>query len=198
MAFVTFVTCAVNNTIVLNATERRTLLRFARHTIGAHLARQSLPTLTASGGLDRRSGAFVTLRVEQALRGCIGYPDADQHLVEVVRRCSISAATEDPRFPPLSANDLDLIGLEISVLGPIEEVTDTTAIDIGRHGLIVQRGYRRGLLLPQVALEWDWDRDLFLSQTCIKAGLPADAWQTGARIFRFEAEVFAEGEFEKA
>lgn len=188
----------VHSTILLTATERQTLLRFARDTIGAHLERQSLPTLTASGGLDRRSGAFVTLRVEQELRGCIGYPDADQHLVDVVRRCSIQAATEDPRFPPLTVTDLDLIGLEISVLGPIEEVTDTTAIDVGRHGLIVQRGYRRGLLLPQVALEWDWDRDLFLSQTCIKAGLPADAWQTDARIFRFEAEVFTEREFEKS
>jgi len=184
--------------MLLSPSERRTLLRFAREAIGAHLARQSLPTLTASGGLDRRSGAFVTLRVERKLRGCIGYPDADQQLVDVVRRCSISAATEDPRFPPLAIHDLDLVGLEISVLGPIEEVTDTSVIDIGRHGLIVQRGYRRGLLLPHVALEWDWDRDLFLTQTCLKAGLPADAWQKGAKIFRFEAEVFADEELEKA
>lgn len=179
----------------LNPIERQTLLRFARDTIGAHLERQSLPTLTPSGGLDRRSGAFVTLRVKQTLRGCIGYPEPDRHLIEVVSRCSISAATEDPRFPPLALDDLNLVGLEISVLGPVEQVADPATIDVGRHGLIVHRGYRRGLLLPQVAIEWEWDRDTFLSQTCIKAGLPADAWRKDARIFRFEAEVFGEEEF---
>lgn len=176
----------------LNVFERQTLLRFARDTIGAHLERRSLPMLAPSGGLDRRSGAFVTLRVEQKLRGCIGYPDADQHLIEVIRRCSISAATDDPRFPPLVLDDLDLVGLEISVLGPVEPVSDPASIDVGRHGLIVQRGYRRGLLLPQVAVEWEWDRDTFLSQTCLKAGLPKDAWQKDVEIFRFEAEVFGE------
>ena len=180
--------------MLLNSLERQTLLRFARDTIGAHLERRALPALTPSGGLDRRSGAFVTLRVEQYLRGCIGYPDADQHLLDVVRRCSISAATEDPRFPPLAIVDLDLVGVEISVLGSVEPVGDLASIDVGRHGLIVERGYRRGLLLPQVAIEWEWDRDTFLSQTCIKAGLPADAWQEGAKIFRFEADVFGEKE----
>jgi AmmeMemoRadiSam system protein A len=180
--------------MLISAIERRTLLHFARNIIGAHLERRSLPVLAPSGGLDRRSGAFVTLRIEQHLRGCIGYPDADQHLLDVVRRCSISAATEDPRFPPLAVDDLGLLGVEISVLGPVEPVADLASIDVGRHGLIVQHGYRRGLLLPQVAIEWAWDRDTFLSQTSIKAGLQADAWQKGAQIFRFEAEVFGEAE----
>jgi AmmeMemoRadiSam system protein A len=182
--------------MLLSPTERQALLRFARETIGAHLTRQSLPALPPSGGLDRHSGAFVTLRVDQRLRGCIGYPEADQHLLEVVQRCAISAATQDPRFPPLAVEDLLVVGLEISVLGPVEQVTEIAEIQVGRHGLVVQRGYRRGLLLPQVAIEWTWDRETFLAQTCIKAGLPADAWQKGARIFRFEAEVFCEEDLE--
>jgi AmmeMemoRadiSam system protein A len=182
--------------MVLSPGERQALLRFARDTIAAHLMRQSLPALPASRGLDRHSGAFVTLRVDQRLRGCIGYPEADQHLLEVVQRCAISAATQDPRFPPLAVDDLQVVGLEISVLGPVEQVTDIAEIHIGRHGLVVQRGDRRGLLLPQVATEWTWDRETFLAQACIKAGLPADAWQKGAQIFRFEAEVFGEEDLE--
>lgn len=178
--------------MLLSRSEQHLLLRFARETIGAHLDRRPFPVLAATGGLNCRSGAFVTLHVEQLLRGCIGYPEADQALLEVVGRCAISAATEDPRFPPLTAGDLDRVHLEISVLGRLEPVEDPTTIEVGRHGLVLQRGYRRGLLLPQVAIEWVWDRETFLAQACMKAGLPPDAWRHGAQIFRFEAEVFGE------
>lgn len=178
----------------LNESERRTLLRFARETIGAHLRRETPPVLDASGGLDCRRGAFVTVRLDRTLRGCIGYLEADRLLGEVVAGCAISAATEDPRFAPLGAAELASVDLEISVLGPVEAVADIEAIEVGRHGLIVAHGRRRGLLLPQVALEWTWDRQTFLAQTCVKAGLALDAWRNGAEVFRFEAEVFGERE----
>lgn len=178
--------------MVLGPDDQRVLLQFARETIGAHLTRRPLPMPIAEGGLDRRSGAFVTLRLDRLLRGCIGHLEADEPLLDVVRRCAISAATEDPRFPPLAARDLNRVELEISVLGPIEPVEDHATIEVGRHGLVVQHGCRRGLLLPQVAIEWAWDRETFLAQTCVKAGLSPDAWRRGVQIFMFEAEVFGE------
>ena len=112
--------------------------------------------------------------------------------IEVVERCAVSAAISDPRFPPLSADEWSGVDLEISVLGPIERVDDIREVVVGRDGLIVEFGRRRGLLLPQVAVEWKWDASEFAAQTCIKAGLPRDAWQKGAKLFKFEAEVFGE------
>ena len=138
------------------------------------------------------AGAFVTLRLGGHLRGCIGYPDAELPLIDVVERCAVSAAVSDPRFAPLTATEWGHINLEISVLGPIEPVSAITDVEIGRHGLVVESGYRRGLLLPQVATEWNWNAAEFASQTCLKAGLAADAWQKGAKLYRFEAEVFGE------
>ena len=150
------------------------------------LARAESPSL---GGF--RAGAFVTLRVRGALRGCIGYPEPDLPLVEVVERCAVSAAISDPRFRPLTAAEWEGADLELSVLGPIQPVHDIADVAIGRDGLIVESGRRRGLLLPQVAVEWKWDAAEFAAQTCIKAGLPRGAWQTGAKLFKFEAEVFS-------
>jgi AmmeMemoRadiSam system protein A len=141
---------------------------------------------------ELRAGAFVTLRIKGELRGCIGYPEAELPLVAVVERCAVSAAIADPRFPPLSTAEWSEVDLEISVLGPIELVQDLQHVVVGRDGLIVEFGRRRGLLLPQVAVEWSWDASEFAAQTCIKAGLPRDAWQKGAKLFRFEAEVFAD------
>jgi AmmeMemoRadiSam system protein A len=177
--------------MLLNDAERRTLLRFARDTIAAHLAGRPLPAFEV-GGFDRRGGAFVTVHTNRILRGCIGYVETDERLVEVVSRCAISAATEDPRFPPLHIDELAVVELELSVMGPLESVADVQEIEVGRHGLIVRQVQRRGLLLPQVAIEWGWDRETFLSQTCAKAGLPLDAWRSGAEIFKFEADVFGE------
>lgn len=141
---------------------------------------------------DFRAGAFVTLRMNGALRGCIGYPEPQLPLIEVVERCAVSAAISDPRFPPVTVFEWSSIDLEISVLGPIELVRDVSEIEVGRHGLVVELGRRRGLLLPQVATEWNWDATEFAAQTCVKAGLPRDAWRKGATLFKFEAEVFAE------
>ena len=171
---------------------REALLRRARSaiasTIGATI--ELAPSITPPPTL--RAGAFVTLRVRGDLRGCIGYPEGDRLLVEVVERCAISAAVSDPRFPAVSASEWPLIDVEISVLGPIERVDDISDVEVGRHGLIAELGPRRGLLLPQVAVEWQWDREEFASQTCIKAGLPKDAWRTSATLFKFEAEVFGD------
>jgi AmmeMemoRadiSam system protein A len=111
-------------------------------------------------------------------------------LATVVPQCAVSAATGDPRFEAVSAAELDRCVIEISVLGPITVVHDPGEIVVGRDGLIVEQNWRRGLLLPQVAVEYGWDREGFLARTCAKAGLPPDAWRHGANISRFGAEVF--------
>jgi AmmeMemoRadiSam system protein A len=141
---------------------------------------------------DVCAGAFVTLRINGQLRGCIGYPEAGLPLIDVVERCAVSAAISDPRFPPMTLSEWSLVDVEISILGPIAPVGDISEVEPGRHGLIVEFGRRRGLLLPQVATEWKWDAVEFAAQTCAKAGLPRDAWQKGARLYKFEAEVFGE------
>lgn len=141
------------------------------------------------------SGVFVTLKKGGALRGCIGTVECRQPLAEEIARVAVCAAREDPRFPPVTADELPDLDLEISVLGPLERIDplDPDAIVIGRHGLVVEQGRRRGLLLPQVAPEWGWDREQFLAHTCRKAGLPLDAWRRGADVYRFEADVFDGG-----
>jgi AmmeMemoRadiSam system protein A len=183
---------------LLHDASRKKLLLMARaaiaRVIGAERATPAEPILNPQSLIpgDLRAGAFVTLRIRGQLRGCIGYPEPELPLVEVVERCAVSAAISDPRFHPLSAAEWSEVDLEISVLGPIEPVEDLQVVVVGRDGLIVEFGRRRGLLLPQVAVEWKWDASEFAAQTCIKAGLPRDAWQKGARLFKFEAEVFSE------
>ena len=174
---------------------RRALLALARAEIGRAIGIKSDPSesLESLIPVEFAAGAFVTLRRRGQLRGCIGYPEPEFPLVHVVRQCAISAALSDPRFPPLTAAEWHDIELEISVLGPIAPVAEISQVVIGRHGLIVESGRRRGLLLPQVAVEWNWSADEFAAQTCRKAGLPIDAWRTGASLFTFEAEVFSEG-----
>ncbi len=171
--------------------QRHDLLALARQAILAHMTHGPVPRLDSACAAARH-GAFVSLHVRGDLRGCIGYPQSDQPLGQVIARCAVSAATADLRFAPLTLDELAVARIEISVLGPIEPVTDTNEIIVGRHGLIVAQGYSKGLLLPQVATEHGWDRDTFLGYTCAKAGLKKDAWKSGADIFRFEAEVFAE------
>jgi AmmeMemoRadiSam system protein A len=138
------------------------------------------------------AGAFVSIHVGGELRGCVGYPEPDLMLEEVVRRCAVSAATSDYRFPAVQAAEWPRVSLEISVLTPITPIQSISEIDVGRHGLIVQLGGRRGLLLPQVATEHGWTREEFVAQTCRKAGVPADAWRAGAQLFTFEAHVFGD------
>jgi AmmeMemoRadiSam system protein A len=145
------------------------------------------PALTAPGA------AFVTLTRARSLRGCIGYIRAIQPLAECVAHCAVAAATGDPRFPPVTAEELPHLALEISVLSPLVPIQDPTQVQVGVHGLYISRGGRHGLLLPQVATEYGWDRETFLRQTCRKAGLPDDAWRHGAEIQVFTVDHFTDG-----
>lgn len=137
-------------------------------------------------------GVFVTLRSRGKLRGCIGVPLAAVPLSKAVQNCAISAATADPRFTPVTGENLGNIEIEISVLSNLEPVERPEDIEIGTHGLLVTHQGRRGLLLPQVAVEHEWDRETFLAQVCRKAGLALDVWKEGAKIERFSAQVFGE------
>jgi hypothetical protein len=168
------------------------LLRFARETIAARLTGSVLPAPVPLTAPHDHAGAFVTLSVDGELRGCIGYPGSPQRLDAVVGHCAVASATEDPRFPPLTRDELVTLHIEISVLTPIVPVREVAEIEVGRDGLVIEDGFRKGLLLPQVATEHGWDRATFLCHTCLKAGLRPDAWKTGARIARFQAEVFGE------
>jgi AmmeMemoRadiSam system protein A len=135
----------------------------------------------------------VTLKVKEALRGCIGHTTASQPLLETVKDVAVSSAFDDPRFPPVAPEEWPRVRIEISVLSPFECITDLHRITVGVHGLMVRSGRRSGLLLPQVAVEQGWDRETFLSHCCLKAGLPADAWRSPeTRIEIFSAEVFHE------
>jgi AmmeMemoRadiSam system protein A len=173
--------------------QKQALVTLAREAVAGATRGERTPPATA-GDFPEASGAFVTLKREGRLRGCIGTLECRRSLAEEVARVAVSAAREDPRFAPLTAEELDGLDVEVSVLGPLEEIDprDPAAIEIGRHGLVVEQGYRRGLLLPQVATEWEWDRETFLDQTCVKAGLPPAAWRQGAKVYRFAAEVFGD------
>jgi AmmeMemoRadiSam system protein A len=172
--------------------DRRLLLQIARDAIVAHVLRGAPPTPPHTGVSARVGGAFVTLHYCGDLRGCIGHVEATEPLAAVIVRCAVAACSADLRFRPVTAAELPDIDIELSLLGPLEPVIDVTNIEIGRHGLVVERRGHRGLLLPQVATEWRWDREAFLAHTCRKAGLPHDAWQLDAKLWRFEAEVFGE------
>jgi len=129
------------------------------------------------------------------LRGCIGYIEPRFPLVETVQEVAQKAALEDPRFPPLTPRELGKVDIEISVLSPLKKVSDVNEIVVGTHGLVIDAGYTRGLLLPQVATEWGWEREQFLSQTCRKAGLQADAWKLKrVTIYSFTSAVFSENQ----
>lgn len=141
--------------------------------------------------LRRELGAFVTLKRQGQLRGCIGNIVGQGPLFRTVWNMARAAAFEDPRFAPLDQAELADLELEVSVLGPVQPCPYPERIEVGRHGLIVRQGQRQGLLLPQVPVEWGWDREQFLAQTCRKAGLPATAWRNAStQLFWFEAVVF--------
>jgi AmmeMemoRadiSam system protein A len=183
---------------VLTDDQKRALLQIARaavHTqvLGADSAVAG-PAGTVGMSFPVAEGTFVTIKRRGELRGCLGTLRCVLGLDAEVARCAADAASEDPRFAPVAADELPELTLEVSVLGPLESVDpfDHEAIRIGRHGLVVEHGTRRGLLLPQVAIEWGWTVEQFVRQTCVKAGLGPDAWQEGARVYRFDAEVFGE------
>lgn len=172
-------------------TQQRALIEIARDAVRTGVAGRE-PDVSVANEFPDASGAFVTLKKHGELRGCIGTLECRRGLAEEVARVAVSAALEDPRFSPVSPAELDDLDIEVSVLGPLEPIdpADPSAIEIGRHGLVVELGARRGLLLPQVATEWQMDRDTFLAHTCAKAGLPADCWRRGAKVYRFAADVF--------
>ena len=170
--------------------DRAALLRIARDAIVAHVRREPAPLPQIAESLSWPAGAFVTLHRRGALRGCIGRLEADQPVARVVAHCAVAACSQDPRFLPVTAEELHDLDIELSILGPIEPVAHLEEIEVGRHGVIIERGVHRGLLLPQVAVEWKWDRTKFVEETCRKAGLPRDAWHAGAAMSKFEAEVF--------
>lgn len=180
----------------LSTNDKTILLKIARDSIAAALQSKPVPFVESkSKALNASCGAFVTLHLLGELRGCIGYIEPRFPLVKTVQEVAQRAATEDPRFPRLTLKELERVEIEISVLSPLEKVTDVEDIIVGTHGLVIDAGYTRGLLLPQVATEWRWGRDQFLSQTCRKAGLSADAWmQKMVTIYSFTSAVFSESE----
>ena len=179
---------------MLSTEEQHALLKLARDTIAEYLrdgSRHELPP--AAGIFAEECGAFVTLHEDGELRGCIGNMVGRGPLVETIREMAIAAATQDPRFESVSLNEMDRIDIEISVLSPMKRIRDVSKIEVGTHGILMRRGAHQGVLLPQVATEWGWGRDEFLRHTCMKAGLPTDAWkdpETAIEIF--SAQVFGE------
>ncbi|MBS3761445.1 AmmeMemoRadiSam system protein A [Halodesulfurarchaeum sp.] len=149
------------------------------------------------GVFEIERGAFVTLRKNGRLRGCIGRPTPEQSAIKAIRAAAVEAATNDPRFPPVSESELSTVTVEVSILTPPKEVTpvDSEAITVGQDGLIVQRNDRSGLLLPQVPADQSWDAETFLTKTCKKAGLQGDCWQQpDTTVLQFRAQVFEETE----
>ena len=169
------------------------LLQIARKSVTAHVLSWPFtsPEIT-SQNLRERCGIFVSIHKCGELRGCIGNVQGSGPLYRTVTECAISAAVGDPRFLPISEDELQVIDFEISVLSPMQRVTGIDEIEVGTHGLLISKQGYRGLLLPQVATTYGWDRTTFLSETCKKAGLRYDDWKDGATIHCFSAFVFGE------
>jgi len=179
----------------LNTHEQQVLLAIARQAIihGVKTGQEYVEPREEKV-LNQRNGCFVTIKQNGQLRGCIGNFQSELPLFKEVAQMAQASAAKDPRFYPLKDNDLDNFTLEISVLSPLQKIETIEEIEVGRHGIYIEKSFYRGVLLPQVALEHSWDRLTFLKQTCIKAGLPTDAWQAeDADIYIFSAQVFGEG-----
>jgi AmmeMemoRadiSam system protein A len=177
----------------LDSRERQLLLDVARHAVMSAVTNIEVPrNVSDDANSAELTGAFVTLRRCGLLRGCIGEINSRESLVNLVSRCARAAAVEDPRFGPVRPDEMAEIKIEISILSPPRECK-AREIEPGKHGLIVSCGYRRGVLLPQVATERGWKTEHFLEEACFKAGLEGDAWKDrGTRIEIFTAEVFGE------
>ena len=175
---------------MIESDDQRRLLALARRALEARVRRGDRPSIDAP--LEVASGVFVTILYAGELRGCLGRLNANLPIAQLVVELAQSVADSDPRFDPVTPQELADITFEISVLTPEREVDSIEEIEVGRHGLIVEQGFNRGLLLPQVAIEHGWNRDTFLDHACLKAGLLPGAWKRGARVFVFEAEVFGE------
>jgi MEMO1 family protein len=182
------------NDFTLSAEAKADLLRLARSALTEYLGKRTvIDDRAGRPELAGPRGAFVTLTKRGVLRGCIGFIEPVAPLGRTVIQAAIYAATEDPRFPPVAASELKDLRIEISVLTPLREIDNPREVKVGTHGLVVERDGQRGLLLPQVPVENGWDRETFLDEGSLKAGLPRDAWKRGAKLFVFEAIVFHEG-----
>lgn len=178
--------------LILTDEEKRFCKDLVVWVIRDHLGMASGPKpALESRTLSEELGAFVTLKREGRLRGCIGNIVGKGPLAATIERMAGAAAFEDPRFSPLTAEELDDLDIEISVMGPLSPCPDPELIEVGRHGLYIRKSVHSGLLLPQVATEWGWDRETFLDQTCVKAGLPKGTWRKPkTEIWWFEAVIF--------
>jgi hypothetical protein len=175
----------------LTAEEKGELLKLARQAINEFIGQNKVVEYkTQNMNFLSSKGAFVTLKEKGLLRGCIGYIEPVYPLYQTVIQTAILAACRDPRFPPVSAEELDDLEIEISVLTPLKKIDSPKVVEVGKHGLVISQGDKKGLLLPQVAVENHWSREIFLNEACLKAGLPVDAWKSGADIYIFEAIVF--------
>ncbi len=176
------------------ASERQMLLRLAHEVIEAALDEREVDTTPPTDHLAEARGAFTTLHVNGQLRGCVGYVMPVHPLYRTVAETAVAAAFHDTRFQPVTKEEAPHLEIEISVLSLLQPI-EADDIEIGRHGLVVTFGSRRGLLLPQVPVEYGWDVKTFLEQTCHKAGLPTDAWERGATLETFTAEIFGDEDF---
>ena len=184
----------------LSDQERRALLQIARASIAEKFScAAELPEIPDTPAMGSLCGVFVTLHKKGCLRGCIGSFTSEIPLPMTIDRMAKCAAFEDPRFPELRCEELDDMDLEISVLSPMCKIDDPAEVEVGKHGLYMVCGYRRGVLLPQVAVEQGWDRDTFLEHTCLKAGLKSGCWKDSkTEIFIVTAEVFGEKDLVKS
>ncbi|WP_290900837.1 TIGR00296 family protein [Ferroglobus sp.] len=176
-------------------------VKLAREAIETYLKTGKKLNKRLNGVFAEKRGVFTTLNKHRMLRGCIGFPYPIKRLDEAIIESAIAAATEDPRFPPVELKEMDEIEVEVTILTPPEkvEVEDKTElpkkIEVGRHGLLIKRGFYSGLLLPQVAVEYNFDAEEFLTQTCLKAGLSPDCWLLeDTEVYVFEGQIFAEKE----
>lgn len=179
---------------MLTQEDKDRLLKIARESIKVYLSeKKSSQFKESSPELNQLQGAFVTLKKKSELRGCIGRIQADRPLYETVSLMAIQAATEDPRFSSLSLDELDEIKIEISVLSPLKKIDNINEIEVGKHGILIRKEHSSGLLLPQVAIEYNLNREEFLENTCYKAGLDKKAWKDkSTQIYIFSAEAFSE------
>jgi AmmeMemoRadiSam system protein A len=177
----------------LTRKEQQQLLTIARKTILEYIRKGAAEQISvANDDLAEKLGCFVTIKMHDRLRGCIGCFTSEKPLWQTVQEFAIAAASRDPRFYPLHPDELDDISIEISVLSPLKKIESIDEILVGTHGLYIEKNMYRGVLLPQVATEYGWDKTTFLTQTCLKAGLEPDAWESGADIYIFSAQVFGE------
>ena len=173
--------------------DQELLLDIARKSIESYVTNQTLPaTETSRKELCSMRGCFVTITAGGSLRGCIGNFISDKPLYRLVQEMAVSAAVRDPRFYPMQPSDLKSFELEISVLSTLRRISSVEEIEVGTHGIYLEKNYSRGVLLPQVAVEYNWDRNTFLGQTCLKAGLRPNDWEEGADIYIFSAQIIRE------